>query len=345
MRHPLWIPLAVLIGLILLSGIGLKQRDSNTTTILTPLQTKLRALYAADWIDGDERATLEALTLGYRDELSKTLKRQFSAAGAMHVLAVSGLHTGILYGIVVWILTGGGRWKPRYEERWKQVACTTIGVGLMWGYALMTGLSPSVTRSVVMVSVMAIGQACRRDGIGLNSLYAAAFIILLFRPYELYSIGFWMSCLAVWSILAFKPTNLVTMSLIAQLGTLPLCLHTFGQISNYFLPTSLIAIPLATIIMWTAVLYFAVCWLPLTSLIMGKALAGMAWLLNHSVGFIESLPGSTTEIRISTIEMGCLYSAIVFGAMVVRRKRLIYLIPTSISVAAFMIFYLWIPRY
>ena len=122
----------------------------------------LHEQYRKMGIDGKELGILSALTLGYREELDKDVQRAFSASGAMHVLAVSGLHTGIVWGIVVWILTLGGWRKPLWEERWKRVLLNISAIALIWAYAFVTGLSPSVMRSALMLTFWALSSVLQR---------------------------------------------------------------------------------------------------------------------------------------------------------------------------------------
>ena len=115
-------------------------------------QYALNEQYKRMGIDNKELGVLSALTLGYREELDKDVQQSFSASGAMHILAVSGLHTGIVWGMLVWLLTLGGWRKPLYEEKGKRWLLSGVLLILLWGYAFITGLSPSVMRSALMLS-------------------------------------------------------------------------------------------------------------------------------------------------------------------------------------------------
>ena len=210
-----------------------------------------------------ELGILSALTLGYREELDKHVQQSFSAAGAMHILAVSGLHTGIVWGLIVWLLTLGGLAKPLYEQRVWQTILTTMTLIALWAYAFVTGLSPSVMRSALMVTIVEMGWLFRRNVVGMNTLAAAAVIILLIRPLTLWSVSFQLSFAAVASLILVGSWlqqhtilrgklwqyigGLLIMSFAAQIGTLPLTLHYFGQTSNYFALTNLFVIPLHSV--------------------------------------------------------------------------------------------------
>lgn len=330
---------AIQVVLILLSGIP-QQRASHSDHAFARLRRTLCQRYADVGIPDEERATLQALTLGYREDLSRDARRSFQAAGAMHVLAVSGLHTGMLYAALMWLLTLGGRFRPLYEQRlWTAMLHLSVLL-LLVGYAALTGFSPSVCRAVVMLSVVSVGYVLRRAALNINTLAVAAFLILLAQPGEVYALGFQLSFLAVAALMLMRPRNLLTVSLAAQLGTLPLCLYTFGQMSNYFLLTNLLVIPLAALMMGLALAFFTVGWLPLVGTCLGYGLRGVAWLMNHGVGWIESLPGSVTLVRIDLLEMGLLYMATGCGILSMRRS-LYYLIPTALSVFCFVIHFVW----
>ena len=285
-----------------------------------PLQKRLYDRLEAAGLHGDELATTGALTLGYKDDLDPELKRHFQASGAAHVLAVSGLHTGIIYGLLIWLLTLGGRIKPRHENRLGRCVISSVIIAAMWAYAWLTGMTPSVVRAVVMVTMVEVAHMCYRQALSLNTIAAAAVLILLVRPSDLWSVSFQLSFSATAAIVLFaKQMELylhrkdwnpkwfgriamwllgtVIISIAAQFGTLPITMYYFGQISNYFLLTNLIVLPLATILVPFGLLTIVLggsC----VGLWIGKVTHGLAWAMNHSVGWIESLPGSTTSVHI-----------------------------------------------
>ena len=279
------------------------------------LQHRLVERYRELGITGNEFGTLAALTLGYREELDSGVKQSFQRAGAAHVLAVSGLHTGIIYAVLWMLLTGFGYWRPMYEQKWRRWILSVVIIVAMWGYALLTGLTPSVVRSVIMVTIMQTAYMCYRNPLSLNSVAAAAFLILMMRPTDLYSVSFQLSFSAVTAILLICPkaihipiynkwlswpvdyiANLMMVSVAAQLGTMPFTLYYFRQCSNYFLLTNLIVIPLATIITMLAFALLTVGWIPGIAPILADILKTFVWLLNTVVGWIEGLPGAVSII-------------------------------------------------
>lgn len=283
-------------------------------------------------ISGDELATLSALSLGYRENLDDDLKRSFSKAGAMHVLAVSGLHTGVLWVVLTALLTFFGLRKPLYEERCKRILLASTITAMMWCYAALTGWSPSVVRSVIMISVVEVGVMLYERGNTLNTIAAAAVLILLWHPSDLFSVGFQLSFAAVTAIVLFNPIleeflpptrnkvlnffeQLIITSLSAQLGTLPLTLHYFSQTSNYFLITNILVLPLATAVMVGALAVLTIGWITPIGTCLSFLLKWLVWLMNTSVAWVEHLPGSTAFMHCSWLMTLLLYGAIVCGAL------------------------------
>ena len=298
------------------------------------MQERLYGRLAAAGLTGDELATVGALTLGYKEDLDKELRRHFQASGAAHVLAVSGLHTGIIYGVLLWLLTLGGRVKPRYENRAGRWAISIVIIAAMWFYAWLTGMTPSVVRAVLMVTIFEVGRMAYRQAFSLNTIAAAAVLILLVKPTDLWSVSFQLSFTATAAIVLFAKqmelylhrkewlgtwkgrlydwiAGTIIISIAAQLGTLPLTMYYFGQMSNYFLLTNLIVLPLATFLVPFGLLTIALggSWL---GLMVGKVTWALAWAMNHSVQWIESLPGSTVHVSVS-LGMVIVYYAIFIG--------------------------------
>lgn len=320
-------------------------------------QHALLQRYRRCGLQGQTLSTVAALTLGYKEDLDRETTRVFQRAGAAHILAVSGLHTGIIYSILLIIFTFGGRCKPLYEQPVRRCLQSLLIIVSMWFYAALTGLTPSVVRSVLMLTLVEVGRMCYRQSLSLNTIAAAAFLILLIRPLDLFSVSFQLSFAAVIALLAFSrdfahllPTawirprplqrivryivDILAVSLAAQLGTLPIALYYFGQCSNYFLLTNLLVIPLAWLIVVSSFLLLLVGGIPYIG-------AAVAWLcqtltgaLTGSVGWIESLPGAVTEIRISLPMVLLLYTAILSGYLAIRRN-LWWLLLTTAALTAF----------
>lgn len=284
-------------------------------------------------IEGQELGIISALTLGYREYLDKDVQRAFSASGAMHVLAVSGLHTGIVWGIVMWILTLGVLYKPLWEDKFKRWLLNISTIVLIWAYAFLTGLSPSVMRSALMLTFWALSSLLEQQTSRWNPLLAAAVVILIVNPLALWSVSFQLSFAAVAGIMLFgssmqqavvskgrvwqSVSGLLIVSLAAQLGTMPLTLHYFGQTSNYFALTNLIVVPMAGILLSLGFSTLAMSWCAVGEWL-GWATKWCTWLLNQAVQWIESLPYSTTHMHLSEWGVIGLYGAIICGLLMMR---------------------------
>ena len=284
-------------------------------------------------IEGQELGIISALTLGYREDLDKDVQRAFSASGAMHVLAVSGLHTGIVWGIVMWILTLGGLYKPLWEDKFRRWLLNISTIVLIWAYAFLTGLSPSVMRSALMLTFWALSSLLEQQTSRWNPLLAAAVVILIVNPLALWSVSFQLSFAAVAGIMLFgssmqqavvskervwqSVSRLLIVSLAAQLGTMPLTLHYFGQTSNYFALTNLIVVPMAGILLSLGFSTLAMSWCAVGEWL-GWATKWCTWLLNQAVQWIESLPYSTTHMYLSEWGVIGLYGAIICGLLMMR---------------------------
>lgn len=293
-------------------------------------QQRLKDRYQTLGIGEEERATIDALTLGYREDLEPERQRQFSAAGAMHVLAVSGLHTGILMWVIIALLTLFGRRKPMYEQRGRRCVMGCVVIGALIAYAWLTGCTPSVVRAVVMGSMVMVAKMLRRHNTPINTLCAAGWLILLVRPMDLYAVSFQLSFAAVLAIILFMPgwqnamgegywATTIGMSLAATIGTMPLTLYYYGQISNYMLLTNLIVLPLAWAMMVGGVLTLTIGWVTPIGKVLAWGLNGVTWLMNESVGWIEQLPYAVTQVVLP--EWGMWVLVAVNGGVLVAWRR------------------------
>ena len=308
------------------------------------LQERLYRRLESAGVSGDELAIVGALTLGYKEDLDPEVKHRFQSSGAAHVLAVSGLHTGIIYGLILWLLTIGGRFKPRYENRWGRCGISALIIGAMWFYAWLTGMTPSVVRAVLMVSIVEIGRMSYRNAISINTIAGAAVLILLVRPTDLWSVSFQLSFAATAAIvlvarriervfhsqdwrhtfkgkLAHWFMGTIIVSIAAQLGTLPVTMYNFGQVSTYFLLTNLIVLPLATLLVPFGLMSIVLggSWL---GMLIGKITWCLAWVMNESVGWIERLPGSTVSAHIDGLLIGLYYGLfLLFYVLVIKKPQ------------------------
>lgn len=246
-----WRPLSCRPESFSLRKAALQSRDS------------LLALYRTLKLEGDERAVLSALTVGYKEDLSEEIRNGYALSGVSHVLALSGLHLGLLYFLLDFLL----RWMNR--RRSGRMLKSFLLIAALWFFACMVGLPASVVRSALMFSLVALSQIGTSRPVTLHTMALAAFCMLLYDPYYMYDVGFQLSFAAVGAILVIQPRlyrsvrvsrpvvryawGLTTVSLAAQIGTIPLVLYYFSRFSLFFLPANLVVIPWITLILYGAV--------------------------------------------------------------------------------------------
>ncbi len=276
----------------------------------------------AQYIDGEPLGVVAALTLGDKQWLGKETRELFSAAGVSHVLAISGLHLGIIFALFQFVVLRS------FKHRGWRVWGTLLGVVLLWGYAFLVGLPLSVIRACSMFTLGSMATLLRRDRVSLNSLALVALLMLLFSPEALFDIGFQLSFLSVASILCFVPlakryeaidkrrwarsiydSILVTLS--AQIGTLPLVAYVFHTIPVYGLLANLIVVPLATLVIGIALLFFL---LPFVQEWVAEVLDFLLNTLFASLRLIGDLPMSTIEVHPQLATVLCAY-ACVYGLL------------------------------
>lgn len=309
------------------------------------MRNYLLQIYEKYGIGGDEFAVLAALTLGYTDELNPDLRADYSATGAMHILSVSGLHIGIVYFVIAFLLRLLGK------NRFQIILKAVLIVLFLWTYAFVTGLSPSVVRSALMFSFVAIGTGLERKSQIYNTVFMSAFIMLIINPNLIYDIGFQLSYAAVISILIFqKPfasllpvqhkilrwlRDLFTVSIAAQLGTLPFTLYYFQQFPSYFLLTNLIAIPLSTIIIYLAMTLLAISSVTTLAGWTAFVLKWLIWAMNYSIEKIHELPQAVLTISPGFLQMILLFIVISSITMYFYTKKYIPLLISLLAVAGY----------
>ena len=212
----------------------------------------------------DELAIINALVLGQKQDISSEIYDSYTDSGAIHILAVSGLHVGIILLIITFIL------KPLKQIKHGNLLVILCSIILLWLYAFLTGFSPSVIRATAMFTLVSIAINLKRKTNTYNTLIGSILIILIFQPQFLFDVGFQLSYVAVFSIVAFQPlianlwhpkyklTNLYwqtfTVTLSAQFGIIPLSVYYFHQIPGLFWLSNLIIIPLLPLILGLAIL-------------------------------------------------------------------------------------------
>lgn len=271
----------------------------------------------------DELGITQALLIGYTNDLDKDLVQAYSNTGVVHIIAISGMHLGLIYVLLLWIFA-----KIPLVNRSKLLQLGLI-LGCLWLFAILTGASPSVLRAAVMFSCIAIGKNLEKQVSIYTSLAASAFILLCYNPYYLWAVGFQLSYLAVLGIVIFqrpiynyiyiknkwvdKVWQLMSVSTAAQLLTFPVCIYYFHQFPNLFLITNIVAVPLATVILYAAIALAAFSWIPFIGLYLGKLVGGLTWCMNKFILSINDLSFAVWDKIPATVLSTWLLYAVVTG--------------------------------
>ena len=271
-----------------------------------------------------ERKVAHALFLGDKHVLDPEIRSAYAETGAMHVLAVSGLHVGIFYMMLKLLLSRIIRNKKiRYN-----IIRNSIILLFIWFYALLTGSSPSVMRAATMFSFIVVADTTGSKSNIFNTVAASAFILLLFKPLMLFEVGFQLSYLAVFGIVLFYPIfynclyvrnkwldkiwQITCVSFAAQLATFPLGLLYFNQFPLIFPLSNLFVIPLIGIIIHVGIATIAFSWIPVALKFVGSILNTVITLLNNGVFKFEKIPNALLEnIHVSTFKIILIYGLII----------------------------------
>ena len=288
---------------------------------------QLRSRLLSRWGgDDDASAVVAAMTLGDKSALTQDLKETYAITGASHILALSGLHLGIIYSLLM--LLFGGR-------KIITVHCSLFTILGVWAFVFLVGMPVSVVRAAVMLSVYALLSLGHRDKMSVNTLAFTALVLLMLHPLSLFDVGFQMSFMAVFSILVWMPLlmsvfppdylqthrvvrwcwAMVAVSVAAQMGVAPLIAYYFGRFSTYFLLTNFIVVPTATLILWLA---------PVVLLIPSCAylLLYIVGLLNTVLTRIAAIPGASIEgLHPSILQVAMIDVIIVAVYLLILRLR------------------------
>lgn len=330
--YSLWLKIHNFIGTAFLTpkdwriaSVDLSHLSCYQRTVLAALQLRQQLVekYARLGINGQEEAVIAAMTLGDKSGISKSTVNAYSISGASHILSLSGLHLGIIYGILVFFFGGRDSW-------WNQILILLA----IWSFVVLVGSGASVVRSAVMISIYALITLLNRDKFSLNTWSLALIIMLFYNPLYLFDVGFEMSFMAVLGILLgvkLFPVPLkirthktfrgkverwiwgfLIVSISAQLWTSPLVAYYFGRFSCYFLLTNIIVIPLATWLLYLVVAGFTFSlWITVADFffMLANTVSGF---LNHIVLWISSLPGASIEgIYLDNEQLLLIYIALV----------------------------------
>ena len=283
-------------------------------------------------LNDDEFGVASAILLGYDDKLADEVRKNYVAAGSMHILCVSGMHVGIIYLLANFLL--GFLNRKKWQKSLKQV----LLLALIWFYALIAGLSPSILRASMMITFVIIGEMIHRKGFAINSIASSAFILLCINPYNLFEIGFLLSYSAVIGIVVLQRPiyhliyvknklldrvwEITAVAIAAQIATIPFTLFYFNQFTTYFWLSNLLMTPISFIVIISGMILLLVSWIPFVNVLVGYLVWGAVYVMNAIVSWIERLPFSIVKgLYISEFEFVMLLLAFMLLLLGVALKK------------------------
>lgn len=289
-------------------------------------------------ITGDKELGLaEALLIGYKDDLEQSLVQSYTNTGVVHIIAISGLHLGLIYWLLALLF------KPLLKNKKVKWLRPVLIIGGLWAFSLLAGAQPSVLRSALMFSFIVLGETFRRRTSIYNTMAVSAFALLCINPYWLWDVGFQLSYAAVLSIVIFmRPIynwfyiknkvldfvwKLNAVTLAAQILTIPLSIYHFHQFPPLFFLTNFLAVPLSSIILLGEILLCIISFIPSLALLLGKLLCWLIWVMNTYVERVELIPGSLwdgLQIDISQAVLLIFFAACTSYWLMEKQKKGLY---------------------
>jgi competence protein ComEC len=259
------------------------------------------------YVQGSPKVTgiVEALLIGYKEDLDKDVVQAYSNTGVVHIIAISGMHLGLIYIGLIWLFS-----RIPFVKR-SALTRVILIISCLWLFSLITGASASVLRSAVMFTCVIVGKEFFKQASIYNSLAASAFLLLSYNPFLLWDVGFQLSYLAIIGIIWLqKPIQdllyskykvlqylwqMCSISIAAQILTLPICIYYFHQIPTTFLFTNLICVPLSTLILFAEIGLLVCTFIPALAAVMGKFIYVLTWGMNTIIEFFNKLPLSLID--------------------------------------------------
>ena len=294
----------------------------RTRLVFLRYRGRLLARLSDQHLSGEAYAVVAAMALGDKSALTKDLREIYSVTGTSHVLALSGLHLGIIYSLFSFFMV---------RLRW-QTCCQLLTILGMWAFVFLVGLPVSAVRSATMLTVYALCALGHRSRMSLNILAFTAMLILAVNPQALFDVGFQLSFAAVAAILLLMPLfesalpigylqahrvvrwvwGMVAVSCAAQIGVAPLVAYYFGRFSPLFLLTNFIVIPAAMLILYLSLLAWMVPSL-------AYLLINVVTTLNASLTWMAALPGVRIEgLHPSVLQTAMVYLVIIACYLLIR---------------------------
>lgn len=296
-----------------------KNNNFHLSQIGTYIKSKLVSILRDSELSQEAFSICSALLVGYDDEIDSEVMQSFSHSGTLHILSVSGMHTGVLYAVLIFLFS----LVDKYDQ-YKKTKFAFIMLGL-WLFVLVTGLSPSILRAALMLSLVLVGKTFYKQGNSYNTLLLSAFLLLLYNPYLIKDVGFLLSYCAVFGIMYLYPIlqklyvfenkvlrttwSGVLMSVSATVFTLPISLYFFHQFPVWFMFSNMIIIPISFLIMGAAALFLVFYKVAFINHILVYIINGstsvMMWFAqltdNPYYGFIDFISFSKIDFSFLTI--------------------------------------------
>ncbi len=334
--------------------VYLKQNDleqlSDTTTSIYGYADQQRTTINKKLIEAgfknEALSIMNALLLGQRQSIDKAIYNNYVNSGTIHILAVSGLHVGL----ILWILNF--IFRPLLYLKYGHFIRPLVLVLILWSYAVIAGLSPSVTRAVSMFSIISIAMHLRRQTNIYNTLVISAFVILLFKPTFLFEVGFQLSYLAVLGIVSVQPIlyklwkpkfflpdklwQIFTVTLAAQAGVVPISLFYFHQFPGLFFISNLVVIPFLGLILGFGLLVIALVLLNILPDLMVVAYSFIIESLNDFIAWVAQFEAFLLEdISFSLLQVLCAYWIIISLIQVYHHKSFKWIVISCIGIIGF----------
>ena len=319
----------------------------SALTILDSVRKKILVIIKRYVSSKSENSLLEALMVGYTDDLDPVLLKSYADTGVIHIIAISGLHLALICQFLQIVFSQKGRNK---SSRWIKLF---VIFSCLWGYSLLSGASPSVIRAAGMFSLALFAKNIFRETTLYNILAASAFLLLCFDPFWIFDTGFQLSYAAVLSLGLFsKPIrdllplqnktlralwNATSVSIAAQILTTPVCIYYFHRFPTYFLVANLLAVPLSSLILAGGILLCACSPIHPLAQFIGWILEILINVLNDFIGHLSGLPGAVVaNLRISLQGIIMLYAIIFCSYHFVKRREKSWLFAGLGTVAIYL---------
>ncbi|OGS74232.1 MAG: hypothetical protein A3F91_04035 [Flavobacteria bacterium RIFCSPLOWO2_12_FULL_35_11] len=311
--------------------LRLKKTNQTVKGIAANIREKITKALIQYGFKNDELAVINALLLGQRQHITSELQQSYIGAGAIHILAISGLHIGIILLILTAIF------KPLHYFKHGKLAASIIIITILWMYAIIAGLSASVVRAVAMFTAIAIAMQVNRPSSTYKTLVISMFFLLLFNSYYFFEVGFQLSYLAVFSIVWIQPKlhnlwkpkfwfldkiwQLITVSAAAQIGVLPLSLYYFHQFPGLFFVSNLVIIPVLGIVLTAGIVIIILSVLQIAPQLLVDAFIFVIRQMNHFVAWVANQEYFIIQqISMSFLLMVALYALLFFGLKWTEKK-------------------------